>query len=152
MIIPAFRITNDFLCCILYIFTILSCLTFRDKKILFYEVESLLMTTRETLAVSAAKPFPFRRHISQCDMCGQSFACLLFVWQRPCLLPSLLNPYHLTETVVPGKHFLSKCLLNCSYDGRKHQLSYKGHNDSPPRTLPLLQWPEKIHDDYLPIY
>lgn len=64
VIISGFRIINYFFCYILYIFQIFSLRYFYRHKILFYKVESLLMSTREAVPVSGTNPFPFRRHIS----------------------------------------------------------------------------------------
>lgn len=59
------------------------------------------MTTRETIPVSAANPFP-SENTSHSVMCAGQLSVCLFRGggQRPCLFPSLFNSCHLTQIIA----------------------------------------------------
>ena len=158
---PWFRIMNYFLCFILYISKTLPCLTFRDKKLIFYKLESLhvfpwlihfnvwqnplkycKVISLQLIKINKLKKktrkfiddhrgrhdLSLPQHLSppgattHSAICVVSCLCVCFLGSRGhvsfssnCWIPVT------SQSGVQGP--LSKCLLNCSYNGMKWQLS-----------------------------
>lgn len=133
-----------------YIFSkFLACLTFRGQKMLYYKVENLLMATWETVTMlQILSPSRGTSHGVLCA--GQSIVCVFWGGggQRPCLPPSLFNPYHhLTQSRAQIMRFLSTHPLNCTYSGKKGSFTKD--------TVTVLQDPFQCpagQDNYLSTY
>lgn len=148
---PWFRIMNDFLCFILYISKTLPCLTFRDKKLLFYKLERLLMTTGGDMTYHCHNTFPLQEP-QLIVLYVWSVICVSAFWVAEVTSPFLQTAGSLSPHRVEYKvHSVHICwtAVTMAWNGN---LVYKGHNDTPARNLPLLCLPEEIQDGYLPIY